>query len=74
MADCWTGLTKKTINFLIYNRLGTLFHKSVDASSVVKDADYLFSLFDQVTEEVGDENVVHFFMDNEASYKLRGSF
>ena len=46
--------------------------KSVDVSDVVKDANLLFNLLDDVVEEVGEENVIQVVTDNASNYKKAG--
>ncbi|KAL0319669.1 UNVERIFIED_CONTAM: hypothetical protein Sradi_5228400 [Sesamum radiatum] len=73
MGDGWTDNRNRTlINFLIYCPRGTIFWKSVDASDVVKDAQALFNLFQEVIEWVGPSNVVHMVTDNGANYVAAG--
>ncbi|KAL0325294.1 UNVERIFIED_CONTAM: hypothetical protein Sradi_5098700 [Sesamum radiatum] len=73
MGDGWTDNSDRTlINFLIYCPRGTIFWKSVDASDVVKDAQALFKLFQEVIEWVGPTNVVHLVTDNGANYVAAG--
>ncbi|XP_077234178.1 uncharacterized protein LOC143876345 [Tasmannia lanceolata] len=68
MADGWTDTKQRAlINFLVYCPKGVVFPKSVNASSVVKNADALFAIF-----EVGPKNVVQFITDSEPSYKAPG--
>lgn len=71
MSDGWTDQRKRTIiNFLIFCSQGTMFLKSVDASSKVKDGEMLFQLLDEVVEEVGVANVVQVITDNASNYVL----
>ncbi|KAI0495898.1 hypothetical protein KFK09_022205 [Dendrobium nobile] len=73
MADGWTDTRNRTlINFLVYCPRGVSFLKSVDASDVIKDATTLCSLFTDIVEWVGPENIVHFITDNAANYKKAG--
>ncbi|XP_077221619.1 uncharacterized protein LOC143855387 [Tasmannia lanceolata] len=51
---------------------GVVFLKSVNASGVVKNAEALFAIFDEIVLEVGPENVVQFITDSEPSYKAAG--
>ncbi|XP_020684054.1 uncharacterized protein LOC110100747 [Dendrobium catenatum] len=70
MADGWTdGRSRTLINFMIYYPRGVSFLKSVDASDIVKDATNLCSLFSEVVEWVGPENIVQLVTDNVANYK-----
>lgn len=67
------GITRRSmINFLIYCKAGTVFWKSVDASSKVKNAEYLFQLMDSMVEEIGEKRVVQVVTDNAAAFKLAG--
>ena len=59
---------KTIINFVIACPKGTLFLKSIDASSHVKDAHLIFSLLADVVEEIGVANVVQVVTDNAANY------
>ncbi|XP_077226378.1 uncharacterized protein LOC143865828 [Tasmannia lanceolata] len=51
---------------------GVVFLKSVNASGVVKNAEALFAIFDEIVLEVGPKNVVQFITDSEPSYKAAG--
>ncbi|XLT05847.1 hypothetical protein HN51_044596, partial [Arachis hypogaea] len=63
MADGWTDQRQRTlINFLVYCPAGMSFVKSVDASDMIKNADTLFKLFNEVIEWVGSSNTVHVVM------------
>ena len=74
MCDGWTGPTRRSmINFMVYCHLGTVYHKSIDASDEIKNAKYIFSLMDKVVDEIGEENVVQIVTDNEATYKSAGN-
>ncbi|KAG6659862.1 hypothetical protein CIPAW_03G065700 [Carya illinoinensis] len=57
------------INFLVYCPKGTMFLKFVDTSSLRKDAETLFNIFDEVVQEIRAENLVQFITNNDASYK-----
>ncbi|XP_020705094.2 uncharacterized protein LOC110116011 [Dendrobium catenatum] len=52
--------------------VGLAFLKSVDASDITKDAKTLCSLFVEVVEWVGPQNVVQLVTDNAANYKKAG--
>ncbi|XP_025628564.1 uncharacterized protein [Arachis hypogaea] len=69
MADGWTDQRQRTlINFLVYCSKGLCFVKSVDASSMVKNASSLCDLFSEVIEWIGPDNIVHVVTDNVANY------
>ncbi|MQL99116.1 hypothetical protein Taro_031835 [Colocasia esculenta] len=73
MCDGWTSITRRSmINFLIYCKAGTIFWKSVDASSKVKNAEYLFQLMDNMVEEIGERRIVQVVTNNAAAFKLAG--
>lgn len=74
MSDGWTDKRRRTIlNFLVNSPKGTVFLKSIDASHITKTADKIFSMLDQIVEEVGEENVVQVVTDNAANYKAAGA-
>ena len=60
------------INFLVYCHKGVAFLKSIDANGIRKDADALFSMFDEVLLSVGPEKVVQLITDNYATDKVAG--
>ena len=73
MCDGWTGPTRLSIiNFMVYCHLGTVFIRAVDATGMVKTADYIFGLMDKMVDEVGESNIIQIVTDNEASYKAAG--
>ena len=74
MADGWTDHSRRTlINVLVYYPKGTIFLRSVDASSYAsKAAEMLFKLFKEMVLYVGAENVVHIVTNNAANYVVTG--
>ncbi|XP_059066890.1 uncharacterized protein LOC131858042 [Cryptomeria japonica] len=73
MTDGWTDRRNRTLlNFLVSCRGSTMFLKSIDASSHVKNATYLCEAIEEVIQEVGEENVVQVVIDNAASYVAAG--
>ncbi|XP_072054868.1 uncharacterized protein [Arachis hypogaea] len=73
MADGWTDQRQRTlINFLVYCSKGLCFVKSIDASSIVKNAQHLCNLFSEVIEWIGPNNIVHVVTDNAANYVAAG--
>jgi len=73
LSDGWTDQRGRTIiNFVIACPKGTMFLKSIDASSHVKDAHLIFSLLADVVEEIGVANVVQVVTDNAANYVAAG--
>jgi hypothetical protein len=71
MCDSWTGPTKMCItNFMIFCNGHTFFHKSVNATGCVQNADFIYDLIKEVVvEEVGLEFVVQIVTDNGSNYK-----
>ena len=65
MCDGWTGQNKLSIiNFMIYSKGSTIFHKSVDALDKIKDNKYIYGLLKDVIKEVREANVVQIVTDN----------
>lgn len=75
MADGWTSRTGKSIiNFLVNCPAGSMFVKSIDASSYSKTGEKTFELLDEFVEYVGEANVVQVISDNGSNFKLAGKF
>ena len=73
MSDGWINQNGRTlINFLVNCTKGTMFMKSVDASSHIKDAKLLCDSLDVFILEVGAEHVVQVITDNAANYVAAG--
>jgi hypothetical protein len=73
MSDGWTdGKGRTLLNFLVHCPKGTMFLKSVDASTHVKDAALLCDLLDGFIQEVGMQHVVQVITDNAANYVAAG--
>ena len=53
---------------MVYCPQGILFVKSVDASDIVKDANKLFLLFDEIITWVSPTNLVQMVIDNATNY------
>ena len=73
MCDGWTGPTKLSIiNFMVFSKGSTIFHKSVDVSDKIKDNKYIYGLLKDVIKEVGEANVVQIVTDNGSAFvKMR---
>ncbi|CAN6244021.1 unnamed protein product [Urochloa humidicola] len=71
MCDSWTGPTMMSvINFMICCNGRMFFHKSVDATGLIQNADYILEiLLKVVADEVGAKNVVQIVTDNGSNYK-----
>ena len=73
MSDGWRNQKKlQSLIFLVYCPRGAMFLKSLDVSSLTKDVNTLFKLFDKIFQEVGVEHIVQFITDNDASYMSAG--
>ncbi|KAJ9542821.1 hypothetical protein OSB04_029327 [Centaurea solstitialis] len=65
LSDGWSDMRNRSlINFLVNNRHGTVFLKTIDVSDCVKNAQKLFELLDQVIKEIGENIVVQVVTDN----------
>nr|GEV66526.1 hypothetical protein [Tanacetum cinerariifolium] len=74
MSDFWTdGKGRCLINFLVICPTGTIFLKSIDASEHVKDAQLIMKMINEVIEDVGEENILHFITDNDSNFKAVGA-
>ena len=67
-VDGWTDRKGRTLlNFLVQCPKGTMFIKSVDASTHVKDTTLLCELMDGFIQEIGLQHVVQIIIDNVAN-------
>jgi hypothetical protein len=62
------GKGRTLINFLVHCPRGTLFIKSIDASTHVKDTALLCELLDECIQEIRVQHVVQIITDNAANY------
>ncbi|KAK2660611.1 hypothetical protein Ddye_007144 [Dipteronia dyeriana] len=73
LSNGWSDTRNRgPIDILVNNPHGTIFLKSIDASDRVKDMEYLFTLLDEVVEEIGERLVVQVVTDNASAYKAAG--
>jgi hypothetical protein len=73
MSDGWTDRKGRSLlNFLVHCPRGTMFIKSIDASTHVKDATLLCELMDAFIQEIDMHNVVQIITDNAANYVAAG--
>ena len=73
MSNGWTdGKGRTLVNFLVHCPRGTMFVKSIDASTHVKDAALLCELMDGFIQDIGAHNVVQVITDNAANYVAAG--
>ena len=71
MSNGWTDRKEKS---LVNSSRGTMFKKSIDASSMVKTGEKLFELLDSWVEEVGEANVVQMITDNASNYVAASTY
>ncbi|XP_040374660.1 uncharacterized protein LOC112199142 [Rosa chinensis] len=70
MCDGWTSPTKMSIlNFMVYSKGSTVFLKSVDASHMKRNAQYIELLLNEIIQDVGPENVFQIVTDNASAFK-----
>ena len=75
MSDGKTNRKERSlVNFLVNSPRGTMFMKSIDASSMVKMRDKLFELLDSWVEEVGEANIVQVITDNASNYVAASTY
>eukprot|EP00253_Pinus_taeda_P021780 PITA_21780 len=73
MSDGWTDRKDRTLlNFLVHCPKGTMFIKSVNASTHIKDVATICELLDGFIREIGVQNVVQVITDNAANYVSSG--
>ena len=60
------------MNFLVNCPSGTMFVKSIDASSFMKTGEKTFELLDAFVEQIGEVNVVQVISDNGSNYVFTG--
>jgi hypothetical protein len=73
MSDGWTDRKGRSLlNFLVHCPRGTMFIKSIDASTHVKDAALLCELMDAFIQEIDVHNLVQIIADNAANYVAAG--
>ena len=73
MCDGWSSKTRKPIiNFMVYCDRSIIYISLVDTTNIPKTTDYIFSLMDNIVEEVGGENIVQVITNNEESFKVAG--
>ncbi|XP_042012021.1 uncharacterized protein LOC121760410 [Salvia splendens] len=51
---------------------GSIFIKSVDVSDIVKDANALVAMFEEMIDYVGEKNMIQIVTDNASNYKKAG--
>ena len=72
-SDGWGDRQKRPlINVMAASGGNSMFVKSFDTSGNIKDADYVASLFLDVIEQEGPDNVVQIITDNASNFKAAG--
>ena len=71
MCDSWTGPTSMSIiNFMVYCNGRMFFHKSINATGQIQNADFLYDgIKEVIVDEIGHESVVQIITDNGSNYK-----
>ena len=73
MSNGWTdGKGRTLINFLVHCPRGTMFIKSIDGSTYVKDATLLCELMEGFIQDIRVHNVVQIITDNAANNVVVG--
>ena len=73
LADEWvTDKGRTLINFSVYCPEGTMFLKSVDATSIVASSDALYELLKSIVEEVGEKKVMQVITNNSEVHAAAG--
>ncbi|RLN39500.1 uncharacterized protein C2845_PM01G24610 [Panicum miliaceum] len=73
LADEWiTDKGRTLINFSVYCPEGTMFLKSVGATSIVASSDTLYELLKSIVEEVGEKKVVQVIANNSEVHAAAG--
>lgn len=73
LADEWiTDKGRTLINFSVYCPEGTMFLKSVDATSIVTSSDAMYELLKSIVEEVGEKKVVQVITNNSEIHAAAG--
>ncbi|KAK3145632.1 hypothetical protein QOZ80_3BG0255380 [Eleusine coracana subsp. coracana] len=74
LADEWiTDKGRTLINFSVHCPAGTMFLKSVDATSIIASSDTLYELLKTIVEEVGEKNVIQVITNNSEVHAAAGN-
>ena len=65
VIDGWTNIRKDAIINIVAMTPAPLFVKSIDTKGETKDADYMFSLLDQIIKKLGPKKITGLISDNE---------
>ena len=73
MSNGWADQRGQSLmNFLVNCPTGTMFVKSIDASSYVKTGEKMFELLDSFVEHAGEANFVQVITDNASNFIMAG--
>ncbi|KAL7207516.1 hypothetical protein ACSBR1_029462 [Camellia fascicularis] len=73
LSDGWSNRQRRPlINVMASSAGGAMFVKVIDSSGIVKDGEYVASLFIKAIKEVGEANIVQIVTDNASNYKATG--
>ena len=69
MSDAWTdGKHRSITNFLVNSPRCSVFLKSIETSSIIKNVEKLYELLDDLVKEIGEEHVVQVVTDSALAY------
>lgn len=72
-SDGWTDRQKRPlINVMAASGENSMFLKAFDTSGNLKDTDYVASLFQEIIDEEGADNIVQIITDNAGNFKAAG--
>jgi hypothetical protein len=57
------------INFMIFCNGCMFFHKSVNATGLIQNSDYIYGVISEVVADIGIKHVVQIITDNGSNYK-----
>ncbi|XP_042000874.1 uncharacterized protein LOC121750408 isoform X2 [Salvia splendens] len=74
ISDGWRDSVSQRdiINFLVNSPKGSVFIKSVDVSDIVKDANALVPMFEEIVDYVEEQHVIQIVTNNASNYKKAG--
>lgn len=74
ISDGWRDSVshRDIVNFLVNSPKGSVFIKSIDVSEIVKDANSLLIMLEEMVDYVGEKNVIQIVTDNGSNFKKAG--
>jgi hypothetical protein len=67
--DCTGPTMMSVINFMIFCNGRMFFHKSVNATGLIQNSDYIYGIIFDVVADIGIKHVVQIITDNGSNYK-----